>query len=84
MLAMRIAHAGADPVAWVRVGIGAVCFGVLLFLKHGGFARAAAYAFAIECVGALGLFAFVDAPAVQSHAPAIARAVAAIVPHGLR
>jgi|GEM_PF-3231849 len=83
LLAVRMASAGTDPSAWFRAGIGAVSLVVLLAARNGSFVRAAAYAFAVECIGSIGLFVFVDAPAVEAHYSTIVRAVAAVAPHGL-
>jgi len=82
MLVARVATAGADPIAWLRAGLGAVSLGVLLGLKRGGLVRAAGYAFAIEIIGGICIFTFVDAPAVLASSPAIARAVANLARHG--
>jgi hypothetical protein len=84
LLAVRMASAGNDPSAWFRAGIGALSLVVLLVASRGNVVRAAVAAFAIECVGSIGLFVFVDAPAVQAHYSTIVRAVAAVAPHGIQ
>jgi hypothetical protein len=84
LLATRVISATAHPEQWPHVLLGAASLAALVVLRHGGFARAAAYAVAIECVGGVAIFATIDAPAVLANTPAIVRAVALVAPHGLR
>jgi hypothetical protein len=81
---VRVASAGTDPIALLRAGVGAASLVLLLVMRRSGFARAAAYAFGLECIGGIAVFALVDAPAVIGNFPAIVHAMSIVAPNGLR
>jgi len=67
MLAVRLAEAHGDPLMWLRAtfSLGALAF--VVFARRHSLVRRALFAFALEAVGGILTFVYVDVPFVHAH-----------------